>query len=55
MGTTAVKDDCKGDVFPHIYGGIPVSIPGIVTEIFPMKRDLSTGKFLSITGLTAEE
>ena len=52
VGTTVVKDEWKGDVFPHVYGGIPVSIPGIVTEIYPMKRDPTTGRFLSITGLT---
>lgn len=52
VGTTVVKEEWKGQVFPHIYGGIPVSIPGIVKEIYPMKRDATNGKFLSITGLT---
>lgn len=52
VGTIQVKDESKGDVFPHIYGGIPVSIPGIVVEIYHMKRDPSNGRFLSITGLT---
>jgi uncharacterized protein (DUF952 family) len=37
-------------VCPHIYGGIPTSIPGIVTNTFEMKRD-TEGNFLSIEGL----
>jgi len=52
VGTIDVKDDWKDLVMPHIFGGIPVSIPGIVTEVFPMKRDPTNGTFLSITGLT---
>merc|ERR1711865_532189 len=54
VGTTAPKGDWKNDVFPHIIGGIPVSIPGIVTKVFSMKRDPTTGTFLSITRLTDE-
>ena len=51
VGSTVVKDDWrKAKVFPHIYGGIPVAIPGIVVEVYHMKRD-SNGMFLSITGL----
>ena len=52
VGMTEVKDEWMNQVFPHIYGGIPVSITGIVTETYPMKRDTSSGRFLSITGLT---
>jgi hypothetical protein len=37
---------------PHIYGGIPCHIPGIVTQIYEMERDISDGRFLSIAGLT---
>ena len=36
---------------PHIYGGLPTTIEGVVTRIFPMKRD-DQGNFLGITGLT---
>jgi uncharacterized protein (DUF952 family) len=52
VGTADTKDEWNDNVFPHIYAGIPVSIPGIVTEVYPMKRDPTNGKFLSITGLT---
>jgi len=38
---------------PHIFGGIPSSVPGIVTNVFPMKRD-EQGNFLSIEKLTDE-
>ena len=54
VGTIGVKDDWKDQIFPHIYGGIPVSIPGVVVETYPMKREPSSGTFLSITGLTDE-
>jgi uncharacterized protein (DUF952 family) len=54
VGTTDVKDEWKNAVFPHIYAGIPASIPGIVTGVYPMKRDPTNGSFLSITGLTDE-
>lgn len=37
-------------IYPHIFGGIPAHIDGIVTNIFPMKRD-EKGSFLSIEGL----
>ena len=62
VGSTDVKDEWKEDnkkatdnkkaVFPHIYGGIPVSIQGIVTAVYPIQRDPNNGTFLSITGLT---
>lgn len=68
VGTTDVKEEWKKDpetssekedevaaVFPHIYGGIPVSIEGIVVDVYPMKRDPIDGSFLSITGLTDEQ
>lgn len=35
---------------PHIFGGIPTQIPGIVTKTYPMKRD-ANGNFLSIEGV----
>jgi uncharacterized protein (DUF952 family) len=52
VGTTGTKVEWSDNVFPHIYAGIPVSIPGIVIEVYPMKRDATNGEFLSITGLT---
>jgi uncharacterized protein (DUF952 family) len=36
--------------FPHVYGGLPGHLPGIVIQIYPMRRD-SDGRFLSIEGL----
>lgn len=38
-------------VCPHIYGGIPTTIEGIVTRSFAMKRT-DDGTFVSIVGLT---
>jgi uncharacterized protein (DUF952 family) len=37
-------------IYPHIFGGIPSHIDGVVTNIFPMKRD-ENGSYLSIVGL----
>ena len=37
--------------YPHIYGGIPTSIQGVVSGIFPMTRSSSDGSFLDIPGL----
>ena len=37
---------------PHIYGGIPVQIPGVLLKSYPMLRDKTTGQFLGILGLT---
>mmetsp|Transcript_15759 Transcript_15759/g.20562 ORF Transcript_15759/g.20562 Transcript_15759/m.20562 type:complete len:278 (-) Transcript_15759:405-1238(-) len=48
VGDTEVIDaDAQ---FPHIFGGIPAHIPGIVAKEYPIKRD-TDGKFLSIEGL----
>jgi len=46
VGTTWSEWRC-----PHIFGGIPAQAPGVVTKIYPMKRD-EKGEFLSIQGLT---
>jgi uncharacterized protein (DUF952 family) len=53
VGEQEVQEDWTSSqwVCPHIYGGIPVSIPGIVTHTYEMKRD-EMGNFLSIVGLT---
>jgi uncharacterized protein (DUF952 family) len=37
--------------YPHIYGGIATTVPKLVTNVFPMTRDMSDGTFLSIPGL----
>lgn len=36
---------------PHIFGGIPAQVPGVVKKTFPMTRD-EAGNFLCIKGLT---
>lgn len=50
VGDVATAASAKSVIFPHIFGGIPAYVPGIVTKIFPMTRD-SSGKFLAIEGL----
>jgi uncharacterized protein (DUF952 family) len=63
LGITTVFEEAKpvGDiddndhwdwVCPHIYGGIPTSVKGVVTKTFDIQREEGTGKFLSIEGLT---
>jgi uncharacterized protein (DUF952 family)/mannose-6-phosphate isomerase-like protein (cupin superfamily) len=53
VGDQVVSDSWQSNKWacPHIYGGIPVSVDGIVTKTFDMKRD-TDGNFLSIVGLT---
>uniref|UniRef100_A0A7S1YZL4 Uncharacterized protein n=1 Tax=Trieres chinensis TaxID=1514140 RepID=A0A7S1YZL4_TRICV len=50
VGETAVGDTWDW-VCPHIFGGLPTSVPGVITKIYDMKRS-PDGKFLSIEGLT---
>jgi len=50
VGNTAPDADMGNWIYPHIFGGIPTHIEGVVTNIFPMKRD-EKGAFLSIEGL----
>ncbi len=38
-------------VCPHIYGGIPVHVEGVVTKVYKMSRSMEDGTFLSIEGL----
>jgi uncharacterized protein (DUF952 family) len=38
-------------ICPHIFGGIPVTVEGIVTAVYPIIRDEADGRFLSIEGL----
>jgi uncharacterized protein (DUF952 family) len=53
VGDASVSDDWTQSqwVCPHIYGGIPVSVDGIVTATYPIWRDDADGRFLSIVGL----
>ena len=50
VGDTATAEHAKSVIYPHIFGGIPAFLPGIVTRTLPMTRD-GSGKFLSIQGL----
>ena len=50
VGETATGKDWGEWKCPHIFGGIPTQIPGIVTKVYTMKRDVN-GQFLSIEGL----
>jgi Protein of unknown function (DUF952) len=51
VGDTATDQTASGDIlWPHIYGGIPAHLPGIVTRTFPMKRD-NSGTFVAIEGI----
>ena len=49
VGTTAAEKTSRK--FPHIYGGIPTTIPNLVTDIYPMTRAVD-GTFLFIQGLS---
>jgi uncharacterized protein (DUF952 family)/mannose-6-phosphate isomerase-like protein (cupin superfamily) len=51
VGETSVDQEWNEWRCPHIFGGIPCQVPGVVTGTFVMKRD-ADGKFLSIDGLT---
>lgn len=51
VGETGVGEEWGLWVCPHIYGGIPTTIDGIVTETFEMKRE-ADGTFVCIVGLT---
>jgi uncharacterized protein (DUF952 family) len=50
VGETATAEHAKSVIYPHIFGGIPAHVRGIVLRTLPMVRD-SSGKFLSIEGL----
>lgn len=50
VGETGVSNTWDW-VCPHIYGGIPTCVEGIVTKTYDMKRE-SDGTFASIVGLT---
>jgi uncharacterized protein (DUF952 family)/mannose-6-phosphate isomerase-like protein (cupin superfamily) len=50
VGETSVGETWSSWVCPHIYGGIPAHIDGIVTNVYKIQRD-EDGKFLAIEGL----
>lgn len=50
VGDIDTDEDWRGLVFPHIFGGIPVHLEGVVTNIYNMVRS-DDGSFLSIDGL----
>ncbi|KAL3774538.1 hypothetical protein ACHAWO_003989 [Cyclotella atomus] len=51
VGEKAADGKWEDFVFPHIYGGIPTHLEGIVTNIYEMVRS-NDGTFLSIKDLT---
>lgn len=53
VGNTNISESFDSWICPHIFGGLPGHIDGIVTNTFPMKRD-EKGNFLCIEGLTTE-
>mmetsp|Transcript_27711 Transcript_27711/g.59184 ORF Transcript_27711/g.59184 Transcript_27711/m.59184 type:complete len:296 (-) Transcript_27711:131-1018(-) len=50
VGDVDTNDGWKDSVFPHIFGGIPVHVEGVVTNVYKMKRS-EGGTFLGIDGL----
>lgn len=53
VGDQAISEQMEDWICPHIYGGIPTTcVDGVLTKVYPMSRDASTGEFLQIDGLT---
>ncbi len=50
VGDTDADEDWNF-VCPHIYGGIPVHVEGVVTKVRKMTRSVEDGTFLGIDGL----
>ena len=50
VGDIHADDDRRGLVFPHIFGGIPAHVEGVVTNTYSMVRS-DNGVFLTIDGL----
>jgi mannose-6-phosphate isomerase-like protein (cupin superfamily) len=38
-------------ICPHIYGGLPLHVDGVVMNVYTMTRSIEDGKFVSIVGL----
>ena len=53
MGQTEVGETWNW-VCPHIFGGIPTGVPGVITSVYKMQCD-EEGNFLSISGLTDDK
>ena len=53
VGETKTNENWEAMLFPHIYGGIPTCVEGVVTKKFGIKRG-DDGSFLEIDGLTNE-
>ena len=53
VGDIEVSDKIKESMWvcPHIYGGLPTTVDGILVNIYDMVRD-GEGNFLSILKLT---
>jgi uncharacterized protein (DUF952 family)/mannose-6-phosphate isomerase-like protein (cupin superfamily) len=51
VGEQATGANWSAWICPHIFGGIPTQINGIVTNIYAMTRD-EAGNFLSIEGIS---
>mmetsp|Transcript_54194 Transcript_54194/g.131499 ORF Transcript_54194/g.131499 Transcript_54194/m.131499 type:complete len:309 (+) Transcript_54194:245-1171(+) len=43
--------ESTGWICPHIFGGIPTTVDGVVLKTYKMTREMDTGKFLKIEGL----
>lgn len=52
VGDADVSDKWGEWACPHIYGGIPAFLDGVVNKVYEMKRD-DKGTFLSIEGISA--
>ena len=50
VGDIHADEDWRGLVFPHIFGGIPAHVEGVVTNTYNMVRS-EDGVFLTIDGL----
>jgi hypothetical protein len=53
VGETDVSNTWDTWVCPHVYGGFPTHMDGIVTNTYPMKRS-EDGTFLLIEGISSE-
>ena len=53
VGQTEVRETWNW-VCPHIFGGIPNGVPGVVTSVYEMQCDVE-GKFIFIYGSTDDK
>jgi len=52
VGETDTNQDWEDAIlFPHIFGGLPTCVDGIVLKVYPIERG-DDGSFLEISGLT---